>query len=749
MCYYIAKQYMNYEKELNERQFEAVTSSYQHLRIIAGAGSGKTRVLTYRIAYLIDEMHIEPWKILAITFTNKVAAEMKTRVVSMLPDCSKDLTIRTFHSFAANFLRREISVLNYPSSFTILDEEDQTRLLKDIVVEFGYKKGDKIVGIAANYIGKCKLNEKYPEDVSILKPSFPEEKECLEIYRRYEEEKNKMLSLDFDDLLLKANYILENYPDIRFKWQQRIDHILVDEFQDTNNTEFKLIKMLLKPYTCVYVVGDPDQTIYTWRGANQNILLKLNETLPDIETIILDRNYRSTQNILNSANKLISFNKERVKKDLYTKENPGEKVVVKNNGSGSTEADYVSREINRLVSNEGYSLRDICILYRSNYLTLDFERSLMAHQIQYKIYGGQKFYQRREIKDVLAYFHLIVNTKDDISFKRIANVPRRGIGEQTENTIYSEANRSGKSVYEYLRDVDIQDSEISKRHLDSLKAMIQRIDIAREDISKTEEVYSKILEELILSIGYQDYLLKEDDGDERWQNVKALFEDIRHYSKNNPESTFDDYLQNIALVSAQDEISDGEYVTLMTVHTAKGLEFPVVFIVRLNQGIFPNQRALVESGFKGLEEERRLAYVAMTRAKKKLYITLSSSFSYVLGNVTGPSQFIKESGNVVEEPYSQPTFYNKPKKSLFDDGPNFRFESDPPSREPIKQDFNEPETNGIDEWKVGDVVLHKKLGKGKVIALEGDGIITVEFEEQGRKSILGNHPSVSKGGLDA
>ena len=741
---------MNYEKELNKRQFEAVTSSCQHLRIIAGAGSGKTRVLTYRIAYLIDEMHIAPWKILAITFTNKVAGEMKTRITNMLPDCSKDLTIRTFHSFAANFLRREIPVIGYPSSFTILDEEDQTRLLKDLAVEFGYKKGDKIVGIAANYIGKCKLNEKYPEDIgTIVRPTFPEEKECLEFYRRYEEEKTKMLSLDFDDLLLKTNYILENYPDIKYKWQQRIDHILVDEFQDTNNIEFKLLSYLIKPFTSVYVVGDPDQTIYTWRGANQNILLKMEEKFPEIETIILDRNYRSTQNILNSANKLIAFNKERVKKDLYTEENPGEKVIVKNNGSGQTEADYVAREINRLVQNEGYKLRDICILYRSNYLTLDFEHSLMAHQIPYKIYGGQKFYQRREIKDILSYFHLIVNTKDDISFKRILNVPRRGIGEQTENLIYEEAKAANKSVYDYLLDVNYDETSISKKCLDSLKAMIKTIEITREDINKTEEVYSKLLEEMIHSIGYQDYILKEEDGEERLENIKALFEDIRHYAMSNPESTFDDYLQNIALVSAQDEILDGDFATLMTVHTAKGLEFPVVFIVRLNQGIFPNARALSESGFKGLEEERRLAYVAMTRAKKKLYITLSNGFSYVLGSTTGPSQFIKESGNAVEEPSQEQAPWRKPKRSMFDDGPNFSFESDIKAKPTIKQDFDQPETNGINDWKIGDTVMHKKLGKGKVVALEGDGIITVEFEEHGRKSILGNHPAVSKGGLDA
>lgn len=734
---------MNYEKELNEKQLEAVTSSYQHLRVVAGAGSGKTRVLTYRVAYLISELHIEPWKILAITFTNKVANEMKERITNMLPNVSKDLTIRTFHSFAAHFLRREIPVINYPSSFTILDEEDQTRLIKDIVTEFGYRKSDKIVGIVQNYIGKCKLNEKLPDDINIVKPSFAEEKECLEIYSRYEEEKNKMLSLDFDDLLLKTNYILEHFPDIRFKWQQKIDHILVDEFQDTNNVEFKLLKYLLKPFTTVYVVGDPDQTIYTWRGANQNILLKLNETLPDIETVILDRNYRSTQNILNSANKLISFNKERVKKDLYTEENDGEKVVVKNNSTGTSEADFVSREIVRLIQNEGYKLRDICILYRSNYLTLDFEHSLTAHQINYKVFGGQKFYQRREIKDVLAYFHLIVNVKDDISFKRIINVPRRGIGETTENQIYEEAKLAKKSIYDYLKYVGYDETSISKKSLGSLKSMITRIDVARDDINKSEEVFSKILEEMIYSLGYIDFLLKEDDGEERVENVKALFEDIRHFSKNNPELSFDDYLQNIALVSAQDEVSEGDFVNLMTVHTAKGLEFPVVFIVRLNQGIFPNTRALMESGFKGLEEERRLAYVAMTRAKKLLYLTLSSQFSYVVGSTLGPSQFIKESGNEALE--VKPSYYNKPqKRSYFDDGPNFDFESDIPSSSNISQE--EPEDNGIVDWKIGDVVMHKKLGKGVVTALEGDGIITVNFEEHGIKSILGNHPAVSKGG---
>ena len=740
---------MNYQNDLNENQYNAVTTEAQHVRVIAGAGSGKTRVLTYRISYLISEMGVEPWKILAITFTNKVANEMKSRVLKMIPEASNDLTIRTFHSFAAFFLRHEIDVLGFPASFTILDEEDQTKLVKDIAAEMGFKRGDKIVGTTLAYIGKQKLLEKYPDDINIVKPAFEDEKTCLEIYTRYEEEKYKNFALDFDDLLLLTNRILEEYPDIRTKWQNRIDHILIDEFQDTNDVEYKMVRYLKKPEASLYVVGDPDQTIYTWRGANQNIILDLNKKYYDMITIVLDRNYRSTQAILNAANKLIAHNKLRVTKNLYTKENLGNPVNVHSSPSGRLEADYVAREIKKLKDYGGYQYKDIALLYRSNYITMDFEQALTRYQIPYKIYGGTKFYQRREIKDVLAYFHLIVNTKDDISFSRIMNVPKRGIGDTSEQLIKEEANAANKSLYEYLRDVDPKQSDISTKILNSLKTMITNIEIAREDIAKNEEVFSKILEDMIWSLGYQDYLLKEDDGDERVENVRALFEDIRHYLKSNPESTFDEYLQNIALLSAQDEVVDGDYVTLMTVHTAKGLEYPVIFVVRFNQGVFPNMRAMNEGGYIALEEERRLAYVAMTRAKQKLYLTLSNDYSYVIQSNLGPSQFLKESGNEVLVTRENNIFrsnkpVNKPKQYLFDDGDHLSFENEAP----IKQDFDDV-TNDVTDWHVGDIVIHKKLGRGVVIALEGDDIIKVNFDDHGEKSILGTHPSVSKGGHKA
>ena len=739
---------MNYQNELNENQYNAVTTEAQHVRVIAGAGSGKTRVLTYRISYLISELGVAPWKILAITFTNKVANEMKSRVDKMLPNQSQDLTIRTFHSFAAYFLRHEISILGFPASFTILDEEDQTKLIKDIVATMGFKRSDKIVGKALGYIGKQKLLSKYPDDIKIVKPAFEDEKTCLEIYQTYEEEKYKNYSLDFDDLLLQTNYILENYPDIRTKWQQRIDHILVDEFQDTNDVEFKMIKLLKKPATSLYVVGDPDQTIYTWRGANQNIILDLNKRYVDMITIVLDRNYRSTQAILNAANKLIAHNKLRVTKNLYTNELGGEAITVNCSPSGRLEADYVAREVKKLKQYGGYAYKDIVLLYRSNYITMDFEAALTRYQIPYKIYGGTKFYQRREIKDVLAYFHLIVNTKDDISFSRILNVPKRGIGETTEMHLKEEASNANQSLYEYIKDVEPKNSQLKKTIIDSLKSMVKLIEIAREDIKKNEEVFSKILEDMIWSTGYPESLLKEDDGDERLENVKALFEDIRHFLKNNPSSTFDEYLQNIALLSAQDEIIDGDYVTLMTVHTAKGLEYPVVFVLRFNQGVFPNQRALLEGGYIAMEEERRLAYVAMTRAKKKLYLTLANDFSYVIQGSLVPSQFLKESGNEVVTNRDN-MFHSgqrpRPKVFHFDDGDNMDFEEDEKPKTPLFDDMR----NDVDEWKVGDIVIHKKLGRGVVIALEGDDIIKVNFEEHGEKSILGTHPSVSKGGHEA
>ena len=737
---------MNFEKELNEKQYEAVSTDLIHVRVIAGAGSGKTRVLTYRIAYLISELGVDPTQILAITFTNKVANEMRERVIKLVPGSARSLSIKTFHSFAAFFLRHEADVIGYPRSFTILDEEDQTKMIKDAAQSMGFKKSDPLVKKAISYIGSKKLKGLYPDEIKVENEFFSGEKDCLEIYRLYEEQKTKIYAFDFDDLLLKANYILENYMDIRTKWQNRYSHILIDEFQDTNDTEYKMISLLMKPSTSLYVVGDPDQTIYTWRGANQGIILNVNKEYSDAETVVLDRNYRSTQTILNSANKLIANNKLRIPKDLYTENNVGEPIVVKSCISSRGEADYVARQINILHNVNGYAYRDIVILYRSNYITQEFEQVFAMQQIPYKVYGGQKFYQRKEIKDLVAYFNLLVNTKDDLSFERIINVPRRGIGEATFATIKKEAFEHNQSIYEYLKDCEKETTEIPSRALMSLKSLIYTLDKARDNL-KTEEVISKQVEDLISNIGYFEYLKQDEDGDDRIQNVNALVEDIRHFQKANPDAKFDEYLQNIALLSAQDEIIDGDYVTLMTVHTAKGLEFPVVFVVRVNEGVFPNQRALDDAGFKGKEEERRLFYVALTRAKERLFLSYTNDFSYVQQSTLIPSSFLKESGNAPKDNNEYRGGGGYPQRErktyTFDDLQYDRYKQTV-ERESTKQNFAKA-TNGVASWNVGDIVIHKKLGRGVVVSLEGDDIIVVDFKEHGRKTILGSHPAVSKG----
>lgn len=739
-------QYDEYVTALNERQMEAVESPCQYLRIVAGAGSGKTRVLTYRISFLISEMKVKPWKILAITFTNKVANEMKERVVKLVPESEPYLTIKTFHSFAAMFLRREISNINFPLNFTILDEEDTEKIIKDIVSDKGYKKNDPLTKQAINYISASKLKEKYPDDIEISYEKFPNEKLCLEIYSEYEEIKNRQYALDFDDLILKTIQILDAFPIIREKWREKYDHILVDEFQDTNNAEYKLLKLLLRKDSSLYVVGDPDQNIYTWRGARQDIIVDLHKELNGLETIVLEENYRSSQSILDSANKLIAFNKMRVPKNLFTKNGKGASIETRSFDSGTQEAEFVAREIKSLRENKHYKFSDISLLYRSNYITLDFEKAFMAHNIPYVIYGGTKFYQRMEIKDVLAYFRIINNSFDDISFERIINIPKRNIGEKTTDMIKGSARYHNLSIYDFIK-TDEALEDCPEKAIKALRTLVARIELTKTKIKNDDEIFSKILEDFISDIGYYDYLKEMDDGEDRLDNVKSLFDDIRHYLKSNPESSFEEYLQNVALVSAQDDIKDGEAVKLMTVHTAKGLEFPIVFIVRLNQGVFPNARAMSDNGFAALEEERRLAYVAFTRAKERLYLTFSEGFSYVSHDTLSESEFIKESGNCVTKQYQNVYSFKQPVKKprvySFNDLP-YGDEVTFNDSQSMKQDLDN-ETNGITSWEKGDIVIHKRYGEGVVLEVEDDSIIKVDFKEHGVKTIMGNHPMVSKG----
>ncbi len=738
---------MDFSAELNERQLEAVTTSSQNTRVIAGAGSGKTRVLTYRVAYLISELGIDPYNILAISFTNKATGEMYNRLNKLLEGKAENLTVKTFHAFATYFLRREIDVLDYPHNFTILDDEDQTKIVKDLASESGYKKSDPIVGKVLGFIESCKLKEKYPEDVNIssFKGNQKETEELLDFYERYEARKNRLYALDFDDLLLKSIQILSTYPEIRAKWQSRYSHILVDEFQDTNDVEYHFLNLLLTQDTSLYVVGDPDQTIYTWRGTNARIIVDLDKKIKGLKTIILDKNYRSTQYIIDAANKLISHNKLRVAKDLTTINGLGSRVVVKSNNTRRSEAEWLCREILDLVEKHNFSYRDIAVLYRSSYVTVDFEQVLASFNIPYRIYGSVKFFSRREVKDALAFFKLVNEPRDDLSFERIINIPKRGIGDATVEQLRREAYNNSTYMYLYIKELDESDSIIPNKHIESLKSLITRIDSAREDVNKGDEAYSKILEDLIIDIGYYDYLKNDDDYDDRMENVKSLISDMRTYQHENPESTLDEYLQNVSLQTSQDELRDNNYVSLMTVHTAKGLEYKGVFVVRFNESVFPHTRSVSERGYEALEEERRLAYVAFTRAKEKLFISYACDYSYVSGGNLIPSRFIKESGLI--EPassYNQfGTFASnnsrKPKEKVY------TFDDNQQPGEDSSGYYSQAEEGNNIVWEVGDKVLHDTLGEGVVVSVEGDGIIKVEFKDHGLKSILSNHPKVKKG----
>ncbi|MBQ0008829.1 MAG: UvrD-helicase domain-containing protein, partial [Firmicutes bacterium] len=735
--------FMDYTNLLNEQQYAAVSTDAKYARIVAGAGSGKTRVLTYRISYLISEKNVDPSKIVAIAFTNKVAAEMKERALNLLHGCGHGLSVSTFHSWCAKFLRKEIDVLQFPNNFTIMDDEDTETLIKNIGVDLGFKKNDDTVKYAIGFISANKCRGLYPEDVVLDRYASPNAKTALKIFHMYEERKDRMLSLDFDDLLLKTIKILSDFPDIQKKWQNRIDHILIDEFQDTNDVQFKLVRLLMNDNTNLYVVGDPDQTIYTWRGANQNIILNFQKTFPLAETLILSRNYRSTKTILNHANKLIAYNKKRVPKDLFTESELGGPVVVECSRRREDEATWVINQIENIVrKNPGTTYRNIAILYRAAYLTQPFESELMRRGIPYEIFGGMKFFQRREIKDVLAYFRLIYNHSDDLSFERIVNVPRRGIGDTTMDALKAEKEMAGLSYFDYIDQIQNYSTEIKAKNIMALTTIIEKIKETHAKLEQNLEAYSKVLEDFIRDLGYFEYLSSDDEtAEDRIGNVKELFEDITSFLRKNPDSSFETYLENASLQTSQDEIKDGNYVSLMTIHVAKGLEYDHVFVISMADGVFPSRRTVDESGEDGQEEERRLAYVAFTRAKKNLYVSLNTGYSFILEQNAAPSQFIKEAGlEVIPKGYYTP----RPQPSFEEsfgfysdrhfDGYESQMSDAPPP----------PKDNGITDWKVGDVAIHETFGRGIVVSIIDGTILQIEFEEHGRKSILASHPKVSK-----
>jgi DNA helicase II / ATP-dependent DNA helicase PcrA len=721
-------------KDLNPQQIEAVMTDKPYVRIIAGAGSGKTRVLTHRLVFLVQERQCAPEQLLAITFTNKVAKEMLSRANQLLPQLHTRLNIMTYHSFAARFLRKEIHHLGYPRHFTILDDEDQEKIIKNIAEEQGFRRSDAIVSLAQHFISEQKSQGIPPKSIQIEYERYPQEKLCLTFYELYEAKLKQMSNLDFDDLLIKTIDILTHYPDVRASWQHRFQHILIDEFQDTNDLQYELLNLILDDHTHLYVVGDPDQTIYSWRGANPKIILGLDQKFP-LQTIILSQNYRSTKPILDVSNRLISMNQHRVAKDLFTEQVGGDPVMHQRFFNRDEEARWVVQQIYQRLQHGEYA-SDCAILYRANYLTLPLEKELTRRQIPFRIFGGMRFYQRQEIKDVLAYFKLLINSQDDLSFERIINVPRRGIGEVSLQQLKSMAQARQLSLYDASGQLGMY-AEASPKLKAQLKPLMETFFHFKPRFETDGLSLRQEAEAFLQQLGYLDSLRQDEEGD-RLDNVYTLLDDLEEFMRNNLEQGFGQYLENISLMSSQDEMVTEQYVSLMTVHTAKGLEFKHVYVIGLNEGVFPSTRTLEDDAYLGLEEERRLCYVAMTRAMKTLTLTCASDYSFVIQSNLVPSRFFKEAGLTFQNIYGLSKQHQMHHSSTQSDRLGAVHQLETP--------IVEPKANKeMITWQVGDRLVHETFGEGLIKTIVSSEIIEVFFSGlQTHKKLVAQHPKIKK-----
>ncbi len=704
---------------LNTNQKEAVLSDDQYLRIIAGAGSGKTRVLTMRIVHLIEDEDVRPYKILAITFTNKAANEMKERLSKMLEEGNEPRWISTIHSLCVRILREDISVLGYPKNFTIMDADDQKSVVKEAIKQLNLKDSKLTPGEVVGYISNNKTAQIGVEAAKKMAGHFSDDVDKAKIYEYYVNRQKAMFALDFDDLILKTVSLFSQYPSIVEKWQRRFEYVLVDEFQDIDNLQYKLIRYLTGKNTSLYVVGDPDQTIYTWRGANVDIIMHFEKDFPNAKTIMLNENYRSTEAILGVSNSVIQNNQNRLKKELFTSKKNADKVLHFGAESEEYEDAWIAGEILKL-HQAGKNYSDIAILYRSNYLSRGLEKAMIDLRIPYIIYGGIRFYERMEVKDALCYLRMVV-TNDDLALERVLNRPKRGIGGKTMDNIVEEARRNNTTMYEVLKKNEIFSGK-AKKTIEEFVLMVERW----KQIEQANQMpLDKLLETIIEESGVKAMCeADEEKKDERLLNLKALQEDLQNFTNNNPDLHLDEYLQNIALYTDRENGQKSECVQLMTVHAAKGLEFDTVFVTDLNEGIFPNARSIEDSRH-GMEEERRLAYVAFTRAKNHLYVCEAGGFSFIIQGQRRTSRFIKEmnqdymeeaAGSFNQRGVITSSSATKTFKNSFADFMSFQDEADEiPS--PIHVEQPKPSKT---KFKKDDVVIHPKFGEGVIIKAKRD-----------------------------
>lgn len=706
---------------LNKEQKMAIIKNDSPLRIIAGAGSGKTGVLTKKISYLIKIIKIKPERILALTFTNKASNEMKNRVLEIIGDDAMKVNISTFHSLCSKFLRLEIQALDYPKNFIVLDSSDQIYILKKIYKDLDISSSILSFSSMLEFISKFKMKSIAPDMVSNGEESDTELIK-IDIYRNYIKEVESKKCVDFDDLLILTNRILTKFPDIREKWVKKYDHILIDEFQDTASVQYEIIKRLsnLKNIT---IVGDPDQTIYSWRGANINLINNFDKDFKNTTTITMDVNYRSTKNILDAANRLIRYNEDRLPKTLKTNNDSGPQIEFHYAFSQESEARWVVSKINELKRNK-VQLKDIAIFYRSNFYSRLIESNLIIDSINHKIFGGKKFFENPEIKDVLSFLWVISKTNSQIHFQRIINVPSRKIGPATEAKLVKFAEEKNMPLYDALIE-NFKILPVSKETKSKIVLFLNEIRRHKSFISRGIPIHQTI-ESFLNSIGYLS-AIKEDntEANSKIENINELFKSIKNWENKNENLELEDYLEEISLLNMSSDYEEDaiNYVTLMTIHASKGLEFKNVFLLGLNEDIFPSARIMQiedkNEQREKMEEERRLAYVAITRAKEKLFVSGARGTNFI-ANITKqkyPSRFIAEMGIDISIHVSDLMAIRN-------------FDND------IKINKN---------YIIGDTISHITFGEGVVLEIESDKI-TIKFNKNdiGIKQFLKNHKSIER-----
>ena len=729
---------------LNPAQREAVEKTEGPVLILAGAGSGKTRVLTTRIGHLIEDKGVQPANILAITFTNKAANEMRERVEETLESDASDMWISTFHSCCVRILRKDINRIGYNRSFVIYDSADQVTLVKDCLKELNLN--DKVFEpkmIISTISGaKDKLYD--PKQFKAMHMNDNRMSKIADVYALYQDRLKRNSALDFDDLIFKTVELLKSDKEVLDYYRNRFKYIMVDEYQDTSKAQYELIKILAKEHQNICVVGDDDQSIYGWRGADIRNILEFEKDYDDVHVVKLEQNYRSTQIILDAANTVISNNIERKRKRLWSEKKDGELIKIQVAQDEIEESDFVADMIAKISREQNRSYKDFAVLYRANAQSRSVEDALNRSQIPYNIYGGTKFYERKEIKDLIAYLRVIQNPQDDISIKRIINVPRRGIGLRTIEKIEDRASLKQESIYSVLIDIETN-SEISTKARNSISEFVDNV---IGTLRTMREVYpvSKLIEKVIESIdyyGYIDELYKGDkeEAEERKDNVKEFISVAMEFEQNSEEKDLETFLTGVALTSESSEEEEIDKVSLMTIHTSKGLEFPVVFIVGMEDGLFPIARAVRSMSDSEIEEERRLCYVGITRAKEILYLTLTQKRTlYGKTNPSIASRFMEELPkecierlNSAEKELS----YSKANYNVLDKYKQ-KYMNTINKTAVAKQvnatiKSNEKENN-IDDIKPGARVHHPKFGVGTVVGMMGTDV-TIAFEQQGIKKI--------------